>query len=213
MSGSKEQHQLCFKILRVLVRWEEHAARNSYPQKVEALRSRLVGIFPPLSHDDLDKTIAPTTGPSRELQASNRFIFLPACDKGGWFIPVLSLKYDFAIDPVELRIRAGLFALDRDNVGYRFETPEGPTGIHSYYHAQPIVGWVSGDKSISRFSVNPSQPAFPVDADSPVTLLMAAVLACYGLDKAAELTRDESLQRLRSHHLRNVHWRKRLPAS
>ena len=212
MSGSDEQHELCFKILRVLVQQEEHEARNSYPPKVTGLRNGLVDSFPPLSHDDLERTIAPSTGPFRELHTSNRFIFLPACDKGGWFIPVLSIRYDFAVDPVELRIRAGLFALERESVGYRFETPEGPSGIHSYYHAQPIVGWASGDASISSHNVNQSQPAFPVDADSPVTLLMAAVLSCYGLDEVAKLTRDASLQRLKS-HLGRVHWRQRLSAS
>lgn len=212
MSGSDEQHQLCFKILRVLVRQEEHAARNSYPQKVTELRSDLIRSFHPLSHDALERTIGPSSGSSSASHASNRFIFLPACDRGGWFIPVLSINYNFAADPAELRIRAGLFAVERDHVGYRFETPEGPSGIHCYYHAQPIVGWVSGDTSISRHDVNQSQPAFPIDADSPVTLLMAAVLSCYGLDKVAELTRDASLQRLKS-HLQSLHWRQRLSAS
>lgn len=212
MSGSDEQHELCFKILRVLVRQEEHAARNSYPPKVTELRSDLIRSFHPLSDDDLERTIAPSTGPSRELQSSRRYIFLPACDEGGWFIPVLSLKYDFEADPLELRIRAGLFAVERRDAGYRFETPEGPSGIHSYYHAQPIMWWASDDESISSHNVNPSQPAFPIDADSPVTLLMAAILSCYGLDRVAELMRDVSLQRLKS-HLESLHWRQRLSAS
>ena len=205
MSGSDEQHELCFKILRALVHEEEHAARNKYPEKVNELRGRLASKYPRFSLVELGRTIAASTDPSCEPQSSKEFIFLPACDKGGWFIPVLSIKYDFAADPVEFRIRAGLFALGRDSVGYRFETPEDSVGIHSYYHAQPIVGWASGGRDISSHDVNTSQPAFPIDADSPVTLLLAAVLACYGLDKVAKLVQDTSLQRLKS-YLRNVHW-------
>lgn len=199
MSPADEQQELCFKLLLALARREEHAYRNRYTSKLSQFRDSLASRLPPLHVDDLERVIGPKAGPAAELAPRRKFVFFEAWDEGGWFIPVATLAYDFASEPVELRFRVGFFGVDGAAAGYRFETPEGVGGAHGFFHAQPIVGWTVGDTDIRNDAVNMSQPSFPIDADSPVTLIVAAVISCYGLEYLSGLINNREFQRLPPH--------------
>ena len=79
-----------------------------------------------------------------------------------------------------------LFLLDANGtpraVGYRFETPE-TAGPHHYYHAQLIrsFGKAGVDWGIPCPVWLPdTQPAFVLDADDPIELLVCLLVSLYG---------------------------------
>ncbi len=213
-SGQKlqEQHLLCFKLLRSLAQRESDSCRNRYSDEVLALRSELINRFPPMSVEELEREVSPKTGTNGELAPKKKFVYFEASSIGGWFIPVATVAFDFGDEPCTLRLRIGLFGAKGERAGYRFETPEGKTGAHSYYHAQPIRGWTSDDTDITSEGINCRQPAFPIDANSPVTLVLASVLACYGAGYLRDLIAHDQFQRLPP-HLADLNWYKSLRAT
>ena len=86
-----------------------------------------------------------------------------------------------------------MFLVDDDinvkSLGYRFESPEGKNnqnaGVHHYYHIQMIqpptcrIDWLPE-----------TQPAFPLDADNPVKLLLCVLVSLYGLDYLGTIIRE-----------------------
>jgi hypothetical protein len=130
-----------------------------------------------------------------DTYSSHAFVYGPIVDQGTpklW--PVLTFSGDRGCD--NLRVRVALFfdQLGADpasgdegaqlarGVAWRFEPPEGATGAHCYYHAQPISSW---DKTGSgrlpvHLPVNESQPGFPLMAEDSVSLLAAVLVSIYG---------------------------------
>lgn len=111
-------------------------------------------------------------------------------------LPVLSFGYDFRRSHPEFRLRLALFLLEEEEgkselraIGYRFESPEGE-GIHHYYHAQIINAFEKGSEQwripCPRW-LPTKQPAFALDACSPVTLIASMLISIYGLSFVAEL--------------------------
>jgi hypothetical protein len=99
-------------------------------------------------------------------------------------VPILTIASDFGRSIPELRIGLGLFLLldgEPSGFGYRFESPEG-SGIHHYYHAQPITDLKAGESFLDAEDWLPTKcPTFPLDADNPVKLLLSLLIALYGV--------------------------------
>ena len=125
-----------------------------------------------------------------------KFLIFEPVRVGSWMLPVLSFGYDFRRSHPEFWIRLALFLfeeLDQNNelraVGYRFESPEGE-GIHHYYHAQLIRAF---DKNNEQWRIPcpgwlpTKQPAFALDAHSPVTLVACILISLYGRGFISEL--------------------------
>jgi hypothetical protein len=132
--------------------------------------------------------------PTADFKDALKFMYLRPIEKGTSMVPVVSLKANFARSIPEVRIRLALFLLDAGHIrsiGYRFEAPEGPgTGRHDYYHVQPIHE-VHRDKTGFALST-PSwlpvvHPAWPIDAKSPVSLVIGLLFSLYGLPFHNEL--------------------------
>jgi hypothetical protein len=67
-------------------------------------------------------------------------------------------------------------------IGLRFEMPEGADGLHSYFHTQ-LCRHFRGETALFPGCPEwlPDQhPAIPVDADGPLSLLIALLKSLYG---------------------------------
>jgi hypothetical protein len=121
-------------------------------------------------------------------------------------VPVLSIAYDFGRSIPEVRIRLGLFFFHEGKIrafGYRFESPEGP-GSHHYYHAQLINGFEKDEPFPGWDTWMPTScPTFPLDADSPVKLLLSLLIALYGV---SYISRIKPLVNGIGNHLDEMHF-------
>jgi hypothetical protein len=147
----------------------------------------------------LEALLPSGTRAAGDFFAIKQFIyFKPIQDdhEAGWLLPVVSLKYDFAKNPVELRIYVALAQMIGENVrfhGFRFEAPEGPgEGDHDFYHVQLIRGFARNGPRLnpptSDLSIVPEkQPSFSLRADGPVTMAMAFFVSLYGMRFLDEL--------------------------
>jgi hypothetical protein len=77
--------------------------------------------------------------PQGDLLGTHSFIHLKPYENEGTRYPVLTIKHDFGKFPAELRLRLFIFDVNKNAVGFRFETPESEgEGKHNYYHVQMI---------------------------------------------------------------------------
>ena len=137
-----------------------------------------------------------------------KFLILEPVSIGGWMLPVLSFGYDFRRSHPEFRLRLALFLLEEDEgkselraIGYRFESPEGE-GIHHYYHAQIINAFEKGNdkwRIPSPRWLPTKQPAFALDACSPVTLIACMLISIYGRDFVAALQEARFWDQVKPH--------------
>ncbi|MFQ5651434.1 MAG: hypothetical protein ACE5IY_15980 [bacterium] len=144
----------------------------------------------------------------------NRFLYLEPPEEGLTFVPVLSMKCDFGRNVPEVRIKMALFFLDQwgalQTVGFRYESPEGAgsTRTHHYYHVQLITGFHKNGtftpnqagyqnemKQIfwSTDILPTKHPAFPLDANDPVKLLLCLLVSLYGLSYIGSLRSESGL--------------------
>lgn len=196
---SKEQG-----LLNQIIKWLADSQRWIRGKPHETARDILERLLPFFTMvGNLDAMLA-RKEPILDFLDSGSFIYLKPVEKGGWMIPILSIRYNFRSAKPVTSLRLALFLLDEaGNLkarGYRFETPssnefdtassneeENPSSIgrHDYYHAQLIISF---DKKTSRWSLPcepwlpTSQPAFPLDAEDPITLIVCLLVSLYGLN-------------------------------
>lgn len=175
---------------RDLILWvyDNHQRPDNYDNNTAIeIYLKLKGIEPFAHRRELEECI-PTETQVRRAFPWNKYIYLNPVEKGTVIVPVLRLKSDFGCDPPEVRFRLGLFLLHEGELkafGFRYESPEGP-GRHHYYHAQVITDL--GPHSARQFWLPVSQPAFPLDTDHPISLLVSMLISLYGLDCVGEIT-------------------------
>jgi hypothetical protein len=143
------------------------------------------------SGDDLEANLPSANNVSASF--GSRHLYLTPVTQSRVMVPRIQMDCDFGRYIPEVRFRLELFLLNDNaqlqSLGYRFESPEGSgiqdVGAHHYYHIQLIqsppsmVDWLPD-----------TQPAFPIDADDPVKLLLGILLSLYGLDYLGEVLRD-----------------------
>ncbi len=115
---------------------------------------------------------------------SDRYLYLRPI--GSRIVPVLHIGWDQSRSIPELRLRLGLFLKEAGNeqlkaFGYRFESPE-TNGDHHYYHAQYIHGFTTAGPFLrmEKTWISDNCPTFPLDADSPVKLMISVLVSLYG---------------------------------
>jgi len=130
-----------------------------------------------------------------DLLDAKRFIYLEPVLQGPQMLPVMSVRCNFRRAAPEVRLELGLFLLDSKGelaaIGVRFETPEGSTGMHRYYHAQLFVAFhKEGAYRLPQCPewVPTEQPALLLKAQDPVSLLMNLVVSVYGYDHLDRVT-------------------------
>jgi hypothetical protein len=128
------------------------------------------------------------------------FIFLPVVDVPP-LLPILSMSYDLA--QCKASLQAGVFvrnSISEKNpaaFGYRFEQPEGG-GRHDYWHAQPFrsfklcKGQTRALPRIENWARPDDTPAFPLDAEAPIDLLVTLMISIYGLKLGATMLVEAS---------------------
>jgi hypothetical protein len=88
---------------------------------------------------------------------------------------------------------------DAKTLALRFETPERDAtgdGKHDYYHSQLCVSLRRGEGTDTlALPIEPdwfptSHPAWPMDAETPVELLVCLILSLYGKVGGSEIIRD-----------------------
>jgi hypothetical protein len=129
----------------------------------------------------------------------NRYLCLSPVTESRIMIPRITLKCDFGKNIPEIRCRLELFLLANDttlqSLGYRFESPEGKNdqgaGVHHYYHIQII------QPPTSRLDWLPdTQPAFPINADNPVKLILSLLISLYGRGYLGTILKESRIKGL-----------------
>lgn len=165
---------------------EESAARRYGPEELE-LRRRVTAEWPPIDHFSLRRLLNHRLGHSVSIgDDKSKFIYGPASRRGGLWLPVVSLMWNFGpADPV-FRLYIAMFVVDGTRLkasGHRFETPEAGGPPHRFFHVQRITAFGRSGKSLPVTQpVNVRQPAIPLDAGSPVSVALAALVALYDVD-------------------------------
>ena len=175
----------------VLWLWEHHKKPRGYSKGgASAIYDEIEKVYQSVPNRPmLENELLPSE--ERVRTAFGRmYLYLDPVAKGCTMVPVLWAKCDFGRSPAEVRLRLGLFRWHDGGVkaiGYRFETPEGK-GSHNYYHVQ-VLQRLDGPFPPAECSswLPDSQPAFPLDADDPVKLLLCLLASLYGVQSVARL--------------------------
>lgn len=193
------ESSLFCQLLKWLWKNNEHLEREGFlSKKARAIHSRIANAFLRIENDRaLDKLLSTDNCP--RINFGKQFLYLEPVGKGGFMVPILSLQCDLNHSPApRFCLRLGLFLLDNSgelqSIGYRFETPEdGDESRHHYYHAQLIrsfpndsPGWCLN----CREWLPDTQPAFALDANGPVTLLLCLLVSLYDLHGVDQILRQ-----------------------
>lgn len=125
----------------------------------------------------------------------NKVFFLRPLEKEDKFFVLMSLRC--AMEPYSSEIRIMLITQKKPEdmeqrtnknifwgIGFRIETG---TGMHQYHHAQLINNFKGHDNAPVFYDSIPwlpvTQPAFPLNATEPLTLMLSLYLTLYGLDR------------------------------
>ena len=170
--------------------WGHYRLKPDVPGMQYRDLQKLENTFRPISSREHLSQMLPSDGKPQACW-TDAFVFLEPPPKGDPLLPVVSLSCDFGPSDRCLSLRIALFRLvkegssdDTSAVGLRFETPEDGQGAHSYCHAQFITGFHKDDRRLESYLPSwmpEKQPAIPVDAFCPVSLLLAVFISLYGL--------------------------------
>jgi hypothetical protein len=123
----------------------------------------------------------------------NRFLYLQPLGGARRVVPIMTMFCNLVGERPEVRIRLGLFLQEGTEskrmraLGLRFETPEGD-GRHNYFHAQFITEFSAGSPvHASPHWLPTREPAFLLDADSPLQLMICLLISLNGLGFLDEL--------------------------
>jgi len=206
VSGSDHmEHEACSSII---IRLAERGPVLRDPDRLPRFLDVVKQTYPAAHRRQLEGILNSETG--YDTASSRAFVYAEVVPRG---TPVLWPVLAFAADRASrnLKIRAALFHESPDDsirsgpvaVGWRFEppegpeSPEGPEGAHSYCHAQPISSWDKSEKNRLPIYgiINQSQPAFPLIAGGPVSLLAGVLVSLYGKTRAADFLSDSQIRR------------------
>ena len=158
------------------------------PEQVQRIQDRTF-YYRKISSRELETML--TVGAPRTVNMldNKAFIYLPPIKKGNCIVPILCVEYDYATEMPELTLRIALFLFDGENnlkaIGYRFETAHNRER-HHYYHIQHINKFDPSDES-DRYKLPDTEwvpieyPAFPIDAQNPIELLICLLVSLYDL--------------------------------
>jgi hypothetical protein len=185
----------------VLAQFDKYNVVRDDDAKVQSLLEEISLNFAPFADRGMLESNLPNADhPNTDFLKTRQFLYLPPIKAFSLLLPVLRVKAEFDRErQPEVRLRVTLFLRDRAQkrlryFGYRFESPElrGPNrevqeGRHDYYHAQLIH--VLGDSRSHPGGeqcwpewLPLDQPAFALDADCSVSLLISLLVSLYGLE-------------------------------
>jgi hypothetical protein len=205
------EHSLVRQALLGLVK-DFYSDRNSGRVLNESLFARVAGTLGPLSPDKFEKL---TEQEELRFPENGCIAVVPSPLDNPQWLPVLALEQTFGIERPHLSLRVAMFREGEDDsgdlraIGFRFETMEGVGSKHDYCHIQLIKSLsISSEDTRWRLPNCPgwlplTQPAIPIDASSPIQVMMCFVIGLYGRDRLSLI--DMNLQHLLSKHVRGMH--------
>lgn len=175
------------------------------------LYSKVYTTFPIADEKALDLLFS--SGEQIELIDRGYFLYLWPITKGRYYLPIMTLKYNFLGENSEARFRVALFCLHGNQPkasAYRFETSEGE-GKHDYCHAQLITSFAKHKYHLPCEEWLPvDQPAFCLDAKEPISLLMNLFISLYGFENVTKLIGTKFASDLKP-YLKDIGWFKKNP--
>lgn len=186
------------KVFRDLVLWlwQSHTKPGNYDNERAKLLFDEFGLAAEaINNADELEAYLPSEDKVDAAFPTHRYFYLAPITERLVMLPRIHLKCDFGRNIPEIRCRLELFLLNDDldiqSLGYRFESPEGlndhGAGIHHYYHIQMI----QPPTSLVEIDWLPvTQPAFPINADDPVKLILILLVSLYGLDYLWKILRE-----------------------
>ncbi len=198
-----EEIGLSWKVLDWVIDQGEKAHNSGEDHdRIGPLLEEITLVCNPVRTDELPFVTERKTG--KLTLPSKRCVLLKPDDKGRFKLPVLRLKHD---ERNIIRYEVGLYMLDRRDgddgspvaIGLRFEEPKGADGLHSFFHAQ-LCRQFHGATALFPGCPEwlPDQhPAIPVDADGPLSLLIALLKSLYGNTFLRELRNTDLWEDLR----------------
>jgi len=142
----------------------------------------------PLQSDDLD-TLFSECKENKNLVIAENF-YLPPLEFDKEFVPLLSINYNFRVDPPEFQFRLGMYRICEEPIliirgfGFRFEKHYNSN--HDYYHAQFTRIPEPGIECESPTWIAEHIPCIVLPANNPVSLLMSILISLYGHHVGAE---------------------------
>ena len=178
------------KFVDILV-WIAQLGDNvqNLPEEAQKIHQSAAGKYRKINSRELEAILTQGESKTLSLLDSNAFIYLPPVTKGGCFVPILCVEYDFDAETPIISLKVALFLMvEKDGkdspqaIGYRFETPH-HQGRHHYYHIQPIDGFGRSSrwKLPGTEWIPTDYPAFPIDAHDPIELLVCLLVSLYDL--------------------------------
>src|ERR1700694_1149315 len=207
MSAEEEQNLFRAVLLWMVGREERRRRLPGYGDALGQLRRELADRYVVCDSATLETLLPRDHRTELDLSASKRFIFLEAWERAPR-IPVMSVYCNFVSTPSVVRLRTALFLLTPNDlghkvqaVGYRFETPEGPQGRHSYHHAQPIRAFDAAGSELpgAQSWLPTTDPTFAPDADNPISLIFCMLVSLYGADYMKSMVGLKLIPRLRQY--------------
>lgn len=176
--------------------------------------------FQLLTRDTLERYLPTRERPTCDFIRDKVVLCLRPTDKGDSLLPMVTISCDFSKNSPILRIRVGLCQILQDDklrvLGCRFETPENDgSGRHDFYHLQLVRVLEKGSDPLNKEDAEISwppdgQPSVPLDADSPMTLVIAFLVSVYGLwylDEVERLVPVDYLKNFAAWTHRPLFWR------
>jgi hypothetical protein len=201
-----------------LLVWAVRASAQGYSEarhsaRVKTLYQQLIVTYAPCTAEQLRADFKTKTV---DTISSGKWLYLEPVVAEDDALPVMAVHC--AIESggsVRLRLRLGLFrstivssatgeatTSKTEAVGYRFESPEDAVGPHSYYHVQRISAYdIDGTYGLPGAGNiwNPAgQPAFPLDTDNAVGLVLCLLVTLYGPGVVQQLIGQPFLNQIAS---------------
>lgn len=138
------------------------------------------------------------------LSDDRKALYLSPTSKQPRLIPVISLDCNINDTENKIKIRIMLFQkIDTvlKSIGFRFEKGE---DIHDFYHVQlsnELQGAKRSAKPVGEYLkwLPDSEPAIPVKANDPITLLLCLLISLYGLGTCYKLVTEHQISELKNY--------------
>jgi hypothetical protein len=158
-----------------------------------ATRERLELTWRHVTEQELERYLPSKTQLVFDFWKKKAFLYLPPLEDDKGFVPVLIMKYDFSgkIKDVVFQVMLTQASENNDDeavvcefqcIGFRFENGK---GRHSFHHTQLIRSFESTPLAVGMCSplwLPETDPAMPLVAKCPITLVVSMFIALYGKD-------------------------------
>lgn len=227
--SSREWQHFCRLFKRICARWGFNKRQFDQEAETNDANVRLSDLY-----DDVSQTLSPfeaheLNGIRQHVSPKNDdidlvdegiVIFLEppsVYGLGRKQFPVLTIQASKNASRPSAKIVAAFFTRGDDESvkcsGYRFETIGG--GTHKYAHVQGTKKWSSSEEEIlpGVAEWRPVQsPAFPLDAECSVQVLLCLLVSIYGVNALTDLKEDQVYSHVTS-YLERMHIPGQLPVA